>query len=329
MNEKWSLENLQKYCDENNIFCKILEKYYIDKGYQNVLRVKMLMPNGEIKDVKWNDFIRKQEKNNFTESWTQEKAFQFCIDNGYRPLDKAIFDNVDKAFPCKDNNGFIYMISISNLKRQLKNNGYFSKTRNNPYAFENVQLFCKLYKPEYELLDKEIKTVKDKYKFYYSGPLCSNTPRIFECTLDYFINGNGGIIGQNISKEANFVAGLLRKNKINFSIEKTFDDLKSNKGRSLRFDFAIYDKNNELQYLLEYDSKLHFQEISYFHTKNEFLSAQERDRKKNAYALAHNIPLIRIPYWDLETLSLDKLLNNISYKVTTIYHNDRLIIPSC
>ena len=330
MNEKWDINTIREYCLNNNIPIQVLDCFYIDKGYQNVLYVKVKTENEEIKNMVWNNILSKKNKTNFSEEWSQEKAFNFLKNYNFTPIIGETFIDVDTSIACKDNIGFIYLISISNLKRQIKqNNIKFSKTRKNPYAYENIQLFCKLYKPDYILLNKEIKTTKDKYKFYYSGPLNSNTPRIFECTLDYFLNSAGGIIGINISKEANLVAGLLRKENINFSVEKTFEDLKSNKGKSLRYDFAVYDENNKLSCLIEYDSIIHFKEISRFHKKNDFLSACERDRKKNAYALAHNIPLIRIPYWSLKTLTAQEIFNNINYKVTTIYHNDRLIIPSC
>jgi hypothetical protein len=39
----------------------------------------------------------------------------------------------------------------------------------------------------------------------------------------------------------------------------------------------------------------------------------------------HQIPLIRIPYWDLEELTLEKVLTNSAYRVQTKYHNDNLI----
>lgn len=143
------------------------------------------------------------------------------------------------------------------------------------------------------------------------------------------MNGNGGIVGQNISKEANIVAGLLRKNKINFSVEKTFDNLKSYKGKPLRFDFAVYDDENNLKCLIEYDSEIHFQRVNYFHkTNSDFKQAQERDRIKNKYCLLNNIPLIRVPYWDLSKLTYESLFNTPSYYVSSKFHNDLLRPPN-
>ena len=38
----------------------------------------------------------------------------------------------------------------------------------------------------------------------------------------------------------------------------------------------------------------------------------------------HNIPLIRVPYWDLDSLTLKQILTNPSYRVKDKYHIDSL-----
>ena len=39
----------------------------------------------------------------------------------------------------------------------------------------------------------------------------------------------------------------------------------------------------------------------------------------------NKIPLIRVPYWDLEDLTLQKVLTNPAYLVKSKYHIDNLI----
>lgn len=39
----------------------------------------------------------------------------------------------------------------------------------------------------------------------------------------------------------------------------------------------------------------------------------------------NKIPLIRVPYWDLEDLTLQKVLTNPDYLVKSKYHIDNLI----
>ena len=55
----------------------------------------------------------------------------------------------------------------------------------------------------------------------------------------------------------------------------------------------------------------------------------ELDRRKNGFCLINNIPLIRIPYWDLEELTLKKILTNSEYRVVSKYHTDNLIQQRC
>lgn len=128
-----------------------------------------------------------------------------------------------------------------------------------------------------------------------------------------------------MSKGEEKIESLLRQGKIQFIREVSFSDLTGKKKSYLRYDFGIF-KNNKLLFLLEFDGCQHFCYTPHFHKKySDFLKAKERDRKKNRYCLMHNIPLIRIPYWDLESLTLNELLTNPAYRVNNIYHNDYLI----
>ena len=41
---------------------------------------------------------------------------------------------------------------------------------------------------------------------------------------------------------------------------------------------------------------------------------QQRDRVKNEYALSHDIPLVRIPYWERDRITLEMILGS-TYEV--------------
>lgn len=88
-----------------------------------------------------------------------------------------------------------------------------------------------------------------------------------------------------------------------------FEDLKSSEGRKYYFDFGILDKNNQLEYLIEFDGIQHFSENHQFGQNKEitFENTKRRDETKNNYCFANNIPLIRIPYHKLDTLKLEDL----------------------
>lgn len=109
---------------------------------------------------------------------------------------------------------------------------------------------------------------------------------------------------------------ILKQNGISFEREKTFSDLRKNK---YRYDFYLPKQN----VLIEINGAQHYENIKFFYkSRIEFKKAQERDRRKIAYALANNISLYIIPYWEIPEI---KNLNQIFQKkflATSKYHND-------
>ena len=55
---------------------------------------------------------------------------------------------------------------------------------------------------------------------------------------------------------------LLDENNITYSTQFHFDDLLGIGKRPLRFDFAIFDSNNKLDHLIEYDGLQHYAKSS-------------------------------------------------------------------
>lgn len=60
------------------------------------------------------------------------------------------------------------------------------------------------------------------------------------------------------------IAEILEMNNIVFKEEYEFPGLKSPNGRPLRFDFAIFDDDGNLDFLIEYQGKQHYQAVSKF-----------------------------------------------------------------
>ena len=130
-----------------------------------------------------------------------------------------------------------------------------------------------------------------------------------------------------LSKGAQKILKLLRNDRYDVYLEYEFSNLKGKKGVPLRYDFAIL-YGGRPAILIEYDGEAHFNQVKFFQkTKSKFKQAQERDREKNKYALLHNIPLYRIPYWEIDSIRYSSDIFNLKYKVTNKYHNDYLIAP--
>lgn len=83
---------------------------------------------------------------------------------------------------------------------------------------------------------------------------------------------------------------LLINNNIHYIREFKFQDCKDI--QSLKFDFAIFDNDQNLLYLIEYDGSQHFKSSQ----RSNLEDKHKKDLIKNEYCFEHNIPLIRIPY---------------------------------
>lgn len=111
---------------------------------------------------------------------------------------------------------------------------------------------------------------------------------------------------------------ILKKEKIKFQREKTYPDLKFG---YYRFDFLLPQHN----LLIEVDGAQHYKFSKLFHKKRQdFLKAQERDRRKNSYALSHNIPLYRIPYFEIENINTFQDIIQDKFLVKNKWHCDNV-----
>ena len=100
------------------------------------------------------------------------------------------------------------------------------------------------------------------------------------------------------------IANILKDNNVKFRKQMYYDNLLSESGRHLRFDFYIPEKN----YLIEYDGEQHFMCTNKgWHTAEKLSKIQERDKIKDNYCRSNNIPLIRIPYTQYSNLCIDDL----------------------
>lgn len=105
--------------------------------------------------------------------------------------------------------------------------------------------------------------------------------------------------------EAN-IEKLLLENNISYKREYTFEDLKDK--QRLRFDFAIFDNDNNLQYLIEFDGIQHFETGSGWNDLANYEKVKLHDQMKNNYCKEHNIPLIRIPYTQQDIITIKDLV---------------------
>ena len=104
---------------------------------------------------------------------------------------------------------------------------------------------------------------------------------------------------------------ILNNNNIDYIKEYCFPHSK------LRYDFAIVNENKEITRLIEFDGEQHYEnniKESGWNTYQKYQYTLENDLIKNNIAKENNIPLVRIPYWERDNITLELLFED-KYKV--------------
>ena len=132
---------------------------------------------------------------------------------------------------------------------------------------------------------------------------CGNQKIINGCNLRSGTTTSCGCIQYSIGETK--IKQLLDKNNISYKKEYSIPEL-NNK----RFDFAILNKDKVIRFI-EFDGRQHFEESNSIWEKSSTLKErQQRDKEKNQYAISHNIPLVRIPYWERDNITLEMIMGD-------------------
>lgn len=140
-----------------------------------------------------------------------------------------------------------------------------------------------------------IEKVKEKNshgsQFYLCQCSCGILRKVRMADL---LNGKSKNCGHSrfiLSQGAKAIKQFLTNNNYDFYQEYTFLDFPNR-----RYDFALYNKEAPtiIARLIEFDGEQHcLNSRSSWHSEDLI----KRDKEKNQYALTHDIPLIRIPYY--------------------------------
>ena len=98
-----------------------------------------------------------------------------------------------------------------------------------------------------------------------------------------------------------------------FKEEYIFPGLTSTSGRPLRFDFAVFDDDGNIDFLIEYQGKQHYEASSKFGGKRGLYQQQHNDNQKRRFCALHDIKLIEIPYTEENLISYDYILHRAGY----------------
>lgn len=164
----------------------------------------------------------------------------------------------------------------------------------------------KLYNNEYTVIGK-FKNIISEIEVQHNSEHCNNY--LYKVKPVSLLNGGGQCpicYKVNRSNGESKIELFLKKLRVKYKRELVL--FKSDVGGSPRFDFGIYDNDDVLLGLIEFDGIQHFKNVEFFYSgENDSLKRRlELDNMKNTYAKDKCIPLLRIKYD--EYFSIDDIL---------------------
>ena len=106
---------------------------------------------------------------------------------------------------------------------------------------------------------------------------------------------------------------ILQNAGLRFTEEFSFEDLVSETGHPLRFDFAVWDDNGDIDFLIEFQGIQHYQPKEKFGGNAGLRKQQFHDMMKRDYCKKHNINLVVIPYWNEARVNYDYIMKEAGY----------------
>lgn len=106
---------------------------------------------------------------------------------------------------------------------------------------------------------------------------------------------------------------ILENSGLTYKMEYSFEGLNSSNGKPLRFDFAVFDDDGFLDFLIEYQGKQHYEPSAKFGGKRGFYQQQYNDNKKRRFCALNDIKLIEIPYTEENLITYDYILHKAGY----------------
>lgn len=106
---------------------------------------------------------------------------------------------------------------------------------------------------------------------------------------------------------------ILSNSDLYFEEEYSFPNLASENGRPLRFDFVIFDDDNNIDFIIEYQGKQHYEASPKFGGKRGLFQQQHNDNKKRRFCALNHYKLIEIPYYEENLITYDYILKKAGY----------------
>ncbi len=109
------------------------------------------------------------------------------------------------------------------------------------------------------------------------------------------------------------ICDILDAAGLNYIEEYSFPDLVSSSGRPLRFDFAVFADDGDLDFQVAAQTPQHYEAKSKYGGAKGLYRQKYNDEQKRFYCKKHEITLVIIPYWDENILDYDYIMKAAGY----------------
>ena len=106
---------------------------------------------------------------------------------------------------------------------------------------------------------------------------------------------------------------ILTEAGLNFKMEYSFAGLSSPNGKPLRFDFVIFDDDGNVDFIIEYQGRQHYEAVGKFGGAKGLYQQQYNDKKKRRFCALNHITLIEIPYYEEHYINYDYIMTKAGY----------------
>lgn len=131
---------------------------------------------------------------------------------------------------------------------------------------------------------------------------CGNVKKVSLKDLTSNLVKSCGCLNKSVGEEN--IQSILIENKISFKRQFSFS-----RNKKRRYDFALLNEEKKPIRLIEFDGEQHFGINGDLWFKSDsYLVRKNRDEEKNIIAKSEEIPLVRIPYWERNKITLEMIL---------------------
>lgn len=238
----------------------------------------------------------------------EQKGFEFVgveVKNGVKYVKVICPHHRDKG---------IQYVQTQNL---LRNNGC-------KYCAHNVQKTHEEFVQDIKGLFGESITIVSKYNCQNQGKIkcrCNIHNIEYETLIVNLLKGYSGCpeCSRTKSNGERQIGRILKSWNVAYEEQKTFQNCKDIK--CLPFDFYL----SQCNVLIEYDGEHHYRPVNFNNCNNGidiYLSTKKHDKMKDEFCIQNHIPLIRIPYTqinNLESYLFDQLVKYNVIQETSVH----------